>query len=95
MGFKNRWQDLVRQRNYRHVMAARRRKPTNTISKQSFTAQLRPRIVSRSIRRVDNEGSVGYLAADELRSVDSAVSMMCRDRSITNATTRQSTVRWR
>ena len=59
------------------------------------TAQLRPRIVSRSIRGVNNEGSVGYLAADEPRSVDSAVSMMCRDSSITNATTRQSTVRWR
>eukprot|EP00956_Cyclotella_meneghiniana_P016622 scaffold26342_cov36-Cyclotella_meneghiniana.AAC.1 len=75
--------------------AARAKGHNNTISKQSSTAQLRPRIISRSIRGVNNEGSVGYLAADEPRSVDSAVSMMCRDSSITNATTRQSTVRWR
>ena len=39
---------------------------------QPLTAQLRPRIVSRSIRGANNEGSVGYLAADEPRSVDSA-----------------------
>eukprot|EP00956_Cyclotella_meneghiniana_P036172 scaffold122531_cov36-Cyclotella_meneghiniana.AAC.1 len=59
------------------------------------TAQLRPRIVSRLIRGANNEGSVCCLAADEPRSVDSAVSIMCRDSLITNATTQQSTVWWR
>eukprot|EP00956_Cyclotella_meneghiniana_P019172 scaffold32626_cov61-Cyclotella_meneghiniana.AAC.2 len=85
-------------------MAARRGMPTTTsttkqsasrVKNMSLTAQLYPRIVWRSICGVNNEGGVGYLAADEPRSVDSAVSMMCRDSSITNATTRQSTVRWR
>eukprot|EP00956_Cyclotella_meneghiniana_P032025 scaffold86121_cov36-Cyclotella_meneghiniana.AAC.1 len=82
------------------MVVTRAKGHNNTISKQfkdlyGCEAQLRPRIVSRSIRGANNECSVCYLAADEPRSVDSAVSMMCRDSLITNATTRQSTVRWR
>eukprot|EP00956_Cyclotella_meneghiniana_P010918 scaffold15270_cov101-Cyclotella_meneghiniana.AAC.2 len=56
-------------------------KPTNTTTHsgsslticmdvKSSTAQLRPRIVSRSICGANNEGSVCCLAADEPRSVD-------------------------
>eukprot|EP00956_Cyclotella_meneghiniana_P024860 scaffold50694_cov74-Cyclotella_meneghiniana.AAC.1 len=54
-----------------------RNKLTFFLKNQSFTAQPRPRIVSRSIRGVNNEGSVDDVEAEEPGSINSAVAMMC------------------